>query len=123
MFGGKLVIINTARLVASSTSVARELNRLHAVFNVRGETMAKLPWSGRIMSVQPRIRLTRSFDQRSHTYLGYCLVIDGAIGHEVRQFSIGVGKAAHQKHQFKVGDGVCGESLPVADDRRAYAFR
>ncbi len=73
--------------------------------------MAKLPWSGKIISVQPRIRLLRSFDQRSHTYLGYCLFIDGAIGNEVRQFSIGVGKAAHQKHQFKVGDGVCGERL------------
>ena len=75
--------------------------------------MAKLRWSGKIISVQPRIRLLRSFDQRSHTYLGYGLVLDGAIGNEVRQFSIGVGKAAHQKHQFKVGDGVCGESLPV----------
>ena len=80
--------------------------------------MAKLPWSGKIISVQPRIRLLRSFDQRSHTYLGYSLVVDGAIGIEVRQFSIGVGKAAHQKHQFQVGDGVCGESLPVADDRQ-----
>jgi hypothetical protein len=80
--------------------------------------MAKLPWSGKIISVQPRIRLLRSFDQRSHTYLGYSLVIDGAIGIEVRQFSIGVGKAAHQKHQFQVGDGVCGESLPVADNRQ-----
>jgi len=80
--------------------------------------MAKLPWSGKIISVQPRIRLLRSFDQRSHTYLGYSLVIDGAIGLEVRQFSIGVGKVAHQKHQFQVGDGMCGESLPVADDRQ-----
>lgn len=79
--------------------------------------MAKRRWSGKIIAVQPRIRLLRSFDQRSHTYLGYCLVLDGAIGNEVRQFSIGVGKAAHQKHQFKVGDGVCGESLPVADAR------
>jgi hypothetical protein len=80
--------------------------------------MAKRRWSGKIIAVQPRIRLLRSFDQRSHTYLGYGLVIDGVIGNEVRQFSIGVGQAAHQKHQFKVGDGVCGESLPVANTRQ-----
>lgn len=78
----------------------------------------KIPWSGKIISVQPRIRLTRSFDERTHSYLGYCLIIDGVIGDEVREFSIGVGKAAHQKYQFRVGDEVCGESLPVADPRK-----
>ncbi len=80
--------------------------------------MEKLPWSGKIISVQPRIRLLRSFDQRSHTYLGYGLVIDGVLGIEVRQFSIGIGKAAQQRHRFKVGDGVCGASLPLADERK-----
>ena len=80
--------------------------------------MEKTPWSGRIISVQPRIRLTRSFDERSHSYLGYCLVIEGVIGGESRQFSIGVGKAAYRKHQFQVGDEVAGESLPVADERK-----
>jgi len=79
--------------------------------------MKKLPWSGRITSVQPRIRLTRSFDQRSHSYLGYCLVVDGVIGDDSRAFSIGIGQAAQQKHQFRVGDEVSGESLAVADDR------
>ena len=33
----------------------------------------KIAWQGVLLSVQPRIRLTRSFDQRSHTYLGYAL--------------------------------------------------
>ena len=65
--------------------------------------MDKTPWSGTITSVQPRIRLTRSFDQRSHSYLGYCLVVEGVIGGESHQFSIGVGKAAYRKHQFQVG--------------------
>jgi len=80
--------------------------------------MEKAAWSGTITSVQPRIRLTRSFDERSHSYLGYCLVVQGIIGDESRQFSIGVGKAAYRKHQFQVGDEVCGESLPVADERK-----
>lgn len=75
--------------------------------------MEKAAWSGRIISVQPRVRLTRSFDESSHSYLGYCLRIDGAIGEETGQFSIGIGEAAHQKHQFRAGDHVSGESAPV----------
>src|SRR5580700_10412015 len=35
-----------------------------------------------LLSVQPRIRLTRSFDQRSHTYLGYTLKVRGIVGSE-----------------------------------------
>jgi hypothetical protein len=31
-------------------------------------TTEKIPWRGVLTSVQPRIRLTRSFDQLSHTY-------------------------------------------------------
>jgi hypothetical protein len=77
----------------------------------------KLKWTGRIVSVQPRIRLTRSFDQRSHSYLGYCLIIDGVIGGEEGEFSVAIGQAAQAKHQFQVGDEVCGEAIPVADPR------
>jgi hypothetical protein len=80
--------------------------------------LKKVTWSGCIISVQPRIRLLRSFDERGHSYLGYCLVIRGLIGDEAREFSIGVGKATQQKHQFQIGDQVSGESVPVADVRR-----
>ena len=80
--------------------------------------LEKTAWSGRITSVQPRIRLTRSFDESYHGYLGYCLILEGVVGDEPREFSIGVGKAAYRKHQFRVGDEVCGESLPVADERK-----
>ena len=37
----------------------------------------QIPWNGELISVQPRIRLGRSFDQRSHTYLGYALRVRG----------------------------------------------
>jgi hypothetical protein len=77
----------------------------------------KLTWKGRVVSVQPRIRLTRSFDQLSHTYLGYCLMIDGVMGGEETEFSVGIGKAAQANHQFRVGDELSGEALPVADPR------
>jgi len=38
----------------------------------KNDAGGKIPWQGVLLSVQPRIRLTRSFDQRSHTYLGAC---------------------------------------------------
>jgi len=34
-------------------------------------TDGKISFKGIIISVQPRIRLMRSFDERSHNYLGY----------------------------------------------------
>jgi len=78
----------------------------------------KIPWKGIIHSVQPRIRLMRSFDERSHSYLGYCLYLSGELLGQQGEFSIGIGKAAYQKHQFQVGDEVSGISLPVQDDRK-----
>ena len=83
----------------------------------RNIAMSKFTWSGKIISVQPRIRLLRSFDESSHNYLGYCLIIRGSIGDDSCEFSIGIGKAAYQKHQFQVGDEISGESLPVADPK------
>jgi len=79
--------------------------------------MNKIPWTGILVSIQPRIRLTRSFDQRSHSYLGYCLVLDGLIDNEQREFSVAIGKAVHQKHQFRVGDEISGLSVRVPDAR------
>lgn len=64
----------------------------------------KRTWTGEIVSVQPRIRLTRSFDQSSHAYLGYTLSLHGSIGNEARTFSVGIGKAAQAKHAFRVSD-------------------
>jgi hypothetical protein len=36
-------------------------------------TTQKVAWQGVIISVQPRIHLLRSFDQRQHNYLGFIL--------------------------------------------------
>ena len=74
--------------------------------------------AGRLLSVQPRIRLTRSFDQRSPGYLGYALKVRGTVvGTEAREFLVGVGQGAHAKHQFQAGAAVSGEALPVPDTR------
>ena len=75
----------------------------------------KLSWQGRLISVQPRIRLNRSFDQRNHSYLGYTLRVKGTIVDEDREFLIGIGKVAQAKHQFRIGDMVSGLSYAVPD--------
>ena len=75
----------------------------------------KVGWKGLVVSVQPRIRLTRSFDERNHSYLGYALRIRGTVGNTDGEFTVGLGKAAQAKHQFQVGYTVSGESEWVAD--------
>jgi hypothetical protein len=77
--------------------------------------MSKLSFNGIITSIQPRIRLTRSFDEASHTYLGYAIKIAGTIDNQETIFSIGIGKAAQAKFNFKVNDIISGECLPVPD--------
>ena len=81
----------------------------------------KVAWSGRVAAVQPRIRLTRSFDERSHSYLGYVLRIDGTCGGEDGEFLIAVGESAHVKHRFQKGMELAGTSVPVEDPRKETA--
>lgn len=76
---------------------------------------SKVPFTGILLSVQPRIRLLRSFDEVSHQYSGYTLRLHGTLGPEERDFSVGIGKAAHTKYQFWVGDKVSGEGEHVAN--------
>ena len=81
----------------------------------------KTPWSGKLISIQPRIRLLRSFDQRSHSYQGYVLQIHGVIGETMSTFAIGIGKGAQAKYQFRAGDLVSGKSEVVSDARTEVA--
>ncbi len=73
----------------------------------------KISWKGKITSVQPRIKLLRSFDQRSHSYSGYLLHIQGTMDNQESTFIVAIGKAAHKKHLFRIGDVISGESYPV----------
>jgi hypothetical protein len=75
----------------------------------------EINWQGTVVAIQPRIRLTRSFDERSHSYLGYALRLQGGVGDVERESLVGVGKAAHAKHQFRAGDVLSGQALAVAD--------
>jgi hypothetical protein len=81
----------------------------------RNHAGEKIGWQGVLLSVQPRIRLTRSFDQRSHTYLGYALKVSGRVGSEAREFLVGIGQGAHTKHHFRAGNAVSGDAQTVPD--------
>jgi hypothetical protein len=84
---------------------------------MNAETREKLRWEGTLVSVQPRIRLTRSFDERSHSYVGYALRVRGTMDGSEAAFSVGVGKAAQAKHGFQVGDEILGRAEAVPDPR------
>jgi len=81
------------------------------------ENKDKIVWSGRVVAVQPRIRLMRSFDERHHSYLGYVLCVDGTFEDGSGEFRIAVGKAAHEKKEFRAGMEVSGLAVPVSDTR------
>ena len=78
---------------------------------------AKLCWTGRVLSAQPRIHLNRSFDLRSHSYLGYALRFEGDMDGQAAVFSVGIGPSAQAKYEFRVGDEVEGLAVAVADPR------
>jgi hypothetical protein len=83
----------------------------------------KLNWQGTLLAIQPRIRLTRSFDQRNHSYLGYALRIQGTIDDDDREFLVGIGQAAQAKHKFQAGDVLSGRAELVADPRCEWPCR
>ena len=82
----------------------------------------KVVWSGRVVAVQPRIRLTRSFDERHHSYQGYVLRINGRCGDVDGEFMIAVGRGAHERHQFQVGMQLSGLAVAVPDPRLETAW-
>jgi hypothetical protein len=82
---------------------------------------AKVEWEGTVTSVQPRIRLMRSFDESAHSYLGYVLRVRGTVGGEERELLVALGKGAHEKHQLRAGDRVSGKGEPVPDPRMETA--
>jgi hypothetical protein len=83
--------------------------------------LEKVAWSGHLVAVQPRIRLTRSFDERHHSYHGYVLRVEGTFGDETGEFLVAVGKGAHEKHRFRAGMYLGGLSVPVDDPRLEVA--
>ena len=82
---------------------------------------SKLAFTASVLAVQPRIRLHRSFDQRSHSYTGYVLRLDSQVDGSTRAVVIAIGKSAQEKHSFRAGDIVSGEGEPVAEPQTEVA--
>lgn len=82
---------------------------------------SKVAWSGRLLGVQPRIDLTRSFDQRYHSYLGYLLRVEGEVDGALRSFTVRIGPGTQAKHAFRAGDRVSGAAHPAADPENEAA--
>ena len=81
----------------------------------------KLKFNGEIVSVKARIRLIRSFDEVSHQYQGYTLIIKGIIDGENKTFKVAIGPKAHEKHQFRISDEIEGKCHPVPGYNNAWA--
>lgn len=71
-------------------------------------------FEGILISIQPRIRLNRSFDESWHSYLGYALTIALSDGSSV---SVGISEKLHEKHQLHSGMVVSGTCKAVEDPR------
>ncbi len=84
-------------------------------------SVKKDPWSDRVITVQPHIRLIRSFYERHHSYQGYVLRVDGTCGDESGELQIAIGKSAQEKHRFRASMEVSGLAVPVSDPRLEIA--
>jgi hypothetical protein len=80
-----------------------------------------ISFSGLLMSIQPRIRLTRSFDQRSHTYLGYLLRVRESVGTDERDVLVAIGVTTQAEHRLRSGDRVSGQGHPVPEPKDEIA--
>jgi hypothetical protein len=74
----------------------------------------KLQFEGALTSIQPRIRLNRSFDESWHSYLGYALTIASSDGSSV---SVGISEKLHEKHRLHSGMVVSLSCKAVEDPR------
>jgi hypothetical protein len=84
----------------------------------------KANFAGTVTAVKARIRLLRSFDQISHAYQGYTLVLDGTLDGVVAvpdELRVAVGPKIHEKHRFRIGDQLTGLAVPVPHPREEWA--
>ena len=86
----------------------------------RRQAEEAISFHGQVIAVKARIRLIRSFDQISHQYQGYTLVLAG-LNPEPSVVRVAIGLAAHAKHQFRIGDVISGKAQPVQDPRLEWA--
>lgn len=82
----------------------------------------RVTFAGIVVSIQPRIRLLRSFDQRSHTYLGYVIRVRGRAAEQ--DVLVAIGWRTQDKQRLRAGDRVAGNAVrvdePTAEIARLY---
>jgi len=79
-------------------------------------------FAGTVTAVKARIRLLRSFDEISHAYLGYTLILDGTRdGTRAEELRVAIGPKTHETHRFRIGDQVAGLAVTVPDPRLDWA--
>jgi hypothetical protein len=81
----------------------------------------RVAFRGEVVAVKARIRLVRSFDQISHQYQGYTLVLASADPACREPLRVAIGPATHERHQLQIGDIVSGNAQPVPDPKREWA--
>ena len=89
----------------------------------RDATPSKVPWSGVVTAIQPRIRLTRSYDEITHSYLGFMLRLRGRLDGEDAEFSVGLGSISFRKHALQVGARVSGLGVHSSPQEPADLYR
>jgi hypothetical protein len=83
-----------------------------------GNHADKIHLGGEVRAIKARIRFIRSFDQVSHQYQGYTLVLRDDERGVVR---IAIGPTAHAKHRFRIGDQLSAYAVQVADPTTEWA--
>jgi len=68
-------------------------------------------FEGEIISIQPRMRLTRSFDESYHSYLGYALAVADTESNQM--LAIGISQKAQETQQLRAGMTISGACTPV----------
>ena len=76
-------------------------------------------WRGKIVGIQPRLKLNRPDSEDEYFGVGYALRLAGNVDEEEREFVIGLGPSALEKHALRIGDTVSGVAKPVEDPTSA----
>ena len=86
------------------------------------ETQTKIEWQGKIVSIQPRTNVWRYvLDNRTHSYHGYNLFLDGAVDGVDCPFSIAISEKQQQSNGFHIGDVISGAAWTKQYPEREYA--
>lgn len=80
-----------------------------------GRTTERFSWTGVVQAIQPWIEMTRSYNKRQCSYIGYALRLDATWKGRSGLLLVRVGKAAHLKHQFHAGLQLNGSSVGYRD--------